>query len=102
MQYQEIFPLSFKTAGEGDASTYGTECQTDDVETARHNNGPFNWNSREQGIILGAFFYGNLVTLIPGGILSERLGGKWLFGGGLLMMSILTMFTPLAAYHSKG
>ena len=92
----------YHTAGEGDESTYGTECATDDIETTGPNDGPFNWDSKEQGIILGAFYYGYILTQIPGGMLSERIGGKWLFGGGLLVTSILTMFTPLAAYHSKG
>ena len=35
-------------------------------------NGPFEWSKEIQGHILGAFFYGYLVSQIPAGMLSER------------------------------
>ncbi len=34
---------------------------------------------------------------IPGGLLSERRGGKWPFGLGVLCTSVLTLASPLAA-----
>ena len=43
------------------------------------------------------FFYGYVVTQLPGGRLAEVLGGKWLFGLGVLVTSVLTVLTPLAA-----
>jgi len=46
---------------------------------------------------LAAFFYGYQLTQIPGGWLAQRLGGKWVFGVGIVVTSILTIFTPLAA-----
>ena len=49
------------------------------------------------GWVLAAFFYGYLLTQIPGGWLAQRLGGKWVFGVGVVVTSILTLFTPLAA-----
>ena len=39
--------------------------------------GPFNWDSSIQGYILGSFFYGYIVTQIPGGWIAQRYGG-WL------------------------
>ena len=52
------------------------------------------------GWVLGAFFYGYLITQIPGGWLAERYGGKMVFGIGIVMTSVLTLFTPLAAETS--
>ena len=52
------------------------------------------------GWVLGAFFYGYLVTQIPGGWLAERYGGKMVYGVGIVMTSVLTLFTPLAAETS--
>ena len=49
------------------------------------------------GWVLGAFFYGYLITQIPGGWLAERYGGKMVYGIGIVMTSVLTLFTPLAA-----
>ena len=54
------------------------------------------------GIILGSFFYGYIITQLPGGWLGARFGGKYLFGLGVLCTSVLTIFTPLAARHSVG
>ena len=49
------------------------------------------------GWILAAFFYGYIITQIPGGWLATRFGGKWVFGVGVVMTSVFTLFTPLAA-----
>ncbi|CAF1524391.1 unnamed protein product [Rotaria magnacalcarata] len=57
----------------------------------------FEWDPNKQGLVLGAFFYGYISTQIIGGNLAERFGGKWIFGGGILISSILTLLTPLAA-----
>lgn len=46
---------------------------------------------------MGAFFYGYIITQIPGGWLAEVFGGKKLFGFGVLCTAILTLLTPLAA-----
>jgi ACS family sodium-dependent inorganic phosphate cotransporter-like MFS transporter 5 len=57
----------------------------------------FSWNAEQQGMILGAFFYGYVITQIPGGYLAEKYGGKWLFGIGTFITAFLTLLTPLAA-----
>jgi ACS family sodium-dependent inorganic phosphate cotransporter-like MFS transporter 5 len=50
-----------------------------------------------QGYILGSFFYGYVITQLPGGRLAELFGGKWIFGTGVLVTSIFTLLTPIAA-----
>ncbi|KAI6648921.1 solute carrier family 17 (anion/sugar transporter), member 5, isoform CRA_b [Oopsacas minuta] len=57
----------------------------------------FNWSDEEQGWVLAAFFYGYLLTQIPGGWLSTYFGGKWVFGLGIFVTVILTLITPLVA-----
>ncbi len=52
------------------------------------------------GLILGSFFFGYITTQIPGGFLASKYGGKNLFGGGILLASILTMLTPVATRRS--
>ena len=47
--------------------------------------------------MLGAFFYGYLITQIPGGMAATHFGGKWVFGIGIFVTSALTVVTPLAA-----
>ena len=62
----------------------------------------FDWDEKIQSQILGAFFYGYVITQIPGGLLAARFGGKWLFGIGVLCTSVFTLLTPLAAEAGEG
>ena len=47
--------------------------------------------------ILGSFFYGYVLTQIPGGYFAEQISGKWLFSGGVFITALLTTATPLTA-----
>ena len=49
------------------------------------------------GWVLSSFYYGYLITQIPGGYLSDIFGAKHVFGIGILVTSLLTLLTPLAA-----
>ncbi|CAL1262078.1 unnamed protein product, partial [Larinioides sclopetarius] len=60
-----------------------------------------NWDSRTQGIILGAFYYGYFITQLPGGIMAEKFSAKWVFGLGILITAICSLLTPLAASMGK-
>ncbi|XP_018603298.1 sialin [Scleropages formosus] len=55
------------------------------------------WDSATQGFLQGAFFFGYLLTQIPGGYLAGHLGGRLFLGGGVLGTAALTLLTPLAA-----
>ncbi|XP_064653129.1 sialin-like isoform X2 [Lineus longissimus] len=82
-------------------TSHPSECPVDvhDNGTADDSSptGEFDWSPQTQGTILGAFYYGYMITQIPGGIISERFGGKWPFGVGVLLTGILTLLTPVAA-----
>lgn len=62
--------------------------------------GEFNWNEYEQGVILGSFFYGYVLTQVPGGRLAELFGGKLVYGIGVLLTALFTLLSPAAAYVS--
>ena len=49
------------------------------------------------GWVLSSFFYGYIITQIPGGWLADLFGARYVFGIGILMTSVLTLLTPLAA-----
>lgn len=55
------------------------------------------WDADTQGWILGSFFYGYIITQIPGGYLARQFGGKLLLGFGICCTAVFTLFTPLAA-----
>ena len=50
---------------------------------------------------MGAFAYGYIVTQIPGGYLSEKFGGKWVFGIGTMINVILSLLSPFIVKYSK-
>lgn len=57
----------------------------------------YDWDEQTQGIILSAFYYGYILTHLPGGILAEKFGGKYSLGLGVLSTAIFTMLTPWVA-----
>lgn len=57
---------------------------------------PFDWDSEQQGLILGAFYIGYIFTHIPGGLIADRYGGKHTLGIGILATAFCTFLTPLA------
>lgn len=52
-------------------------------------------------MLLGAYFYGYMITSLPGGMLAENFGGKPVAGYSCLIAGVLTALTPLAASWSK-
>ncbi|XP_059745726.1 sialin isoform X2 [Bos taurus] len=62
----------------------------------------YQWDAETQGWILGSFFYGYIITQIPGGYVASRSGGKLLLGFGVLGTAVFTLFTPLAADFGFG
>jgi len=73
--------------------------------TNTHENGTeyyeqdYDWNSKEKGLVLGAFFYGYLTTQVLGGILAPVVGAGRLFGLSVLVSSVLSIATPIMAYY---
>jgi ACS family sodium-dependent inorganic phosphate cotransporter len=55
------------------------------------------WDLETQGRVLSSFFVGYLLLQIVGGRLADRFGGKAVLGGGVVLWSLFTIFTPPAA-----
>ena len=64
--------------------------------------GPFDWNENIQGLILAGYFYGYIVTQVPGGWVAEKFSAKHVFGAGTLLNIICTLITPIASKLSYG
>lgn len=59
--------------------------------------GQFVWNERVIGSILGSFYYGYILTQLPGGRLAELFNAKTVYGFSVVVTGFLTALTPLAA-----
>ncbi|GIY27882.1 hypothetical protein CEXT_688671 [Caerostris extrusa] len=65
--------------------------------TTPEEEGDYIWQPSMQGIILSAYFYGYVCTQVVGGRVAEIVRGKWVMGFSILIASLLTLVTPIAA-----
>ncbi|XP_006871188.1 PREDICTED: vesicular glutamate transporter 3 [Chrysochloris asiatica] len=57
----------------------------------------FNWDPETVGLIHGSFFWGYIMTQIPGGFISNKFAANRVFGAAIFLTSTLNMFIPSAA-----
>ncbi|KAK4874653.1 hypothetical protein RN001_014013 [Aquatica leii] len=55
----------------------------------------YTWNEEIQGLVLSSFYWGYVLTHLPGGILAEKFGGKYTLGLSILSTAVFTVLTPL-------
>lgn len=83
----EVCPLDNETlSGSGEDDFLGSE-------------GTYDWSEAVQGVILSSFYWGYIITHIPGGMMVEKLGGKITFLGGIAATSLLTFLTPASIIY---
>ncbi|XP_055688591.1 vesicular glutamate transporter 1-like isoform X2 [Lutzomyia longipalpis] len=57
----------------------------------------FDFDSKQEGLILSSFFYGYIATQLVGGYLGSRFGGHLMFGIGLGLSAFLALLIPVLA-----
>ena len=62
--------------------------------------GELDWDSQQEGVVLGGLSYGYCATQLLGGFLAERYGGKWVYGLCTGVGAALGVLMPLAAESS--
>lgn len=62
----------------------------------------YGWSQTTVGIIQSAFFWGYVLTQIPGGYFADKYGGKQVLALGVVVWSAMTLLTPLAASTNIG
>lgn len=75
-----------------------SECLADPLEEGVEvsTGGIYEWSEQRQGLILSSFYWGYILTHVPGGILAEKFGGKWTLCLGILSTAVFTCLSPLA------
>ena len=58
----------------------------------------FDWDDSIQNLILSSFFWGYVVTHIPGGMIAQRWGVHRLYMFAMLICGIATLLIPMAAH----
>lgn len=62
----------------------------------------FDWTPETVGVVDSSFFWGYILTQIPGGFLAARYPANRVFGSAIATSSALNMLLPIAAkagYH---
>lgn len=60
------------------------------------NLGEYKWSEQLQGFVLGSFYIGYLLTHLPGGVLADLYGAKWVLGFCVFISGLTTLFSPIA------
>lgn len=79
----------------------GVTNQTDDdfitstsIDEDAHLGPRYDWSVSEQSHILGAYFWGSMLTSLLGGVLAEKYGGRSVVGISLTLSSLMTALLP--------
>ncbi|KAH8404792.1 hypothetical protein KR222_003576, partial [Zaprionus bogoriensis] len=79
-------------------------CPKEEVEESKegyNKPGQYKWSEQLQGFVLSSFYIGYIITHLPGGILADKYGAKWVLGICLGISALCTMFSPLAIEHGQ-
>lgn len=66
-----------------------------DKESANPDFEDFAWNEQTQSLVLSSFFWGYILTQIPGGQVAEKKGAKFVLLVSLLVSAIVAIITPV-------
>ncbi|XP_016837116.1 sialin-like [Nasonia vitripennis] len=66
------------------------------TNTTLHSEELYDWSEHTQGLILSSFYWGYVVTHLPGATIAEKYGGKHTYGLGIFLTAIFTLLTPLS------
>nr|KAG5706444.1 hypothetical protein BaRGS_032837 [Batillaria attramentaria] len=80
----------------GNSSDDNSQCSANGGSDSG-NRGEFDWDKSVQSGILSSFFYGYIVTQIPGGWLAGRFGGKRVLGIAMIIVAVATLVLPSLA-----
>lgn len=62
----------------------------------------FEWDEHQQNTVMGAFFWLHMILQIPGGLIAQKYGAKFVFGFSNGFVALLTCVIPLSAkFHYK-
>lgn len=63
--------------------------------------GNIDWTQTQQASVLTSFFYGYIITHIPGGYISDMYGAKYVLGGAVFFSMLMTILTPLGVDYAS-
>lgn len=71
------------------------EAPQDDIDGTVQEDGPFVWSEPLQGTLLSCYFWGYLVSQIPGARVAENFSAKWVMFFSVAINVVCTLLTPV-------
>ena len=62
----------------------------------------FALSESELSLVISVYLIPATLASVPAGLLADRIGRRWVFGGGLCLFGLASLFLPLAAQSSFG
>ena len=59
--------------------------------------GEFDWDTSEQGLLMGSYYWGYTAAQIPAAWLASKYGFRMVFGVSMLVSGVITIIFPLCA-----
>ena len=60
--------------------------------------GEFDWDTSEQGLLMGSYYWGYTAAQIPAAWLASKYGFRMVFGVSMLVSGVITIIFPLCAF----
>ncbi|KAI0979258.1 hypothetical protein GJ496_002199 [Pomphorhynchus laevis] len=79
-----------------------TKSTSNDNSSSNTSTGIFNWGGSQRATILAAFFYGYILSEVPGGLMAEKYGSKLVMGLAVIVNSICAWLYSIAALTHVG
>ncbi|CAF1298680.1 unnamed protein product, partial [Didymodactylos carnosus] len=77
--------------------SFPPECKYDEKTSLRSPNQVLNWSKQTQGVILGSFYWGYMLTQVAGGIAVNYLGPQKFIAIVVFLSSLCTLLLPMVA-----
>ncbi|XP_022220137.1 sialin-like [Drosophila obscura] len=68
--------------------------QEEEGKDAVVHKGIYTWSETEKGFILGSFYFGYLISHLPGGVLADKYGAKWVVAFCVGVTGICELLSP--------
>lgn len=62
----------------------------------------FDFTAAQAGSFMTAFYFGYIITQVPAGILSDRLGPRWILAGGLVLPGAMLFLMQYMVDYNQG
>lgn len=61
----------------------------------------YDWSQQQQGLIFSSFSVGYLISHIPGALVAQKFGGKWVLSMGVFATAMCNAAIPIGVEYGE-